>query len=156
MNRLAYIVFSGILLLAGARSLTRSRSIRRAAGSPSSGHDGRAQTRRRPRRCRPIRPQPRPHPSLRSQSIWMSAATSFSRRGSRSSGRADGPVFDPLHAQRSLDVGKFYLNKGSYDAAIDRFIEASNYQPSLAAPWRFLGDAYEKKHEYAKAIECVQ
>jgi len=65
-----------------------------------------------------------------------------------------GPVFDPLHAQRSLDVGKFYLNKGSYDAAIDRFIESSNYQPSLAAPWKLLGEAYEKKHEYAKAADA--
>lgn len=64
------------------------------------------------------------------------------------------PAFDPLHAQRSLDVGKFYLNKGSYDAAIDRFIEASNYQPSLAAPWKMLGEAYEKKHEYSKAADA--
>ena len=61
---------------------------------------------------------------------------------------------DPLHAQRSIDVGKFYLNKGSYDAAIDRFIEASNYQPSLAAPWKMLGEAYEKKHEYSKAVDA--
>src|SRR5215472_17079964 len=43
-----------------------------------------------------------------------------------------GPVFDPLHAQRSMNVGKFYMNKGVYDAAIDRFLEAANYQPSLA------------------------
>jgi hypothetical protein len=64
-----------------------------------------------------------------------------------------GPVFDPLHAGRSLDIGRFYLNKGAYDAAIDRFIEASNYQPTLAAPWKLLGEAYEKKHEYAKAVE---
>jgi tetratricopeptide (TPR) repeat protein len=65
-----------------------------------------------------------------------------------------GPMFDPLHAQRSLDVGKFYLNKGVYDAAIDRFIESANYQPGLATPWRYLGEAYEKKHEYAKAVEA--
>jgi hypothetical protein len=65
-----------------------------------------------------------------------------------------GPVFDPLHAQRSLDVGTFYLRKGSYDAAIDRFIEASNYQPTLAMPWKMLGEAYEKKREYAKAAEA--
>jgi tetratricopeptide (TPR) repeat protein len=63
-------------------------------------------------------------------------------------------VFDPLHAGRSIDIGKFYMNKGALDAAIDRFIEASNYQPSLAAPWRLLGEAYEKKHEYAKAVEA--
>ena len=65
-----------------------------------------------------------------------------------------GPSFDPLHAQRSLEVGKFYFNKGVYDAAIDRFIESANYQPGLAAPWRYLGEAYEKKHEYAKAAEA--
>lgn len=65
-----------------------------------------------------------------------------------------GPVFDPLHAQRSLDIGTFYLKKGSYDAAIDRFIEASNYQPSLAMPWKLLGETYEKKREYAKAAEA--
>ena len=63
-------------------------------------------------------------------------------------------MFDPLHAQRSLDVGKFYFNKGVYDAAIDRFIESANYQPGLATPWRYLGEAYEKKHEYAKAVEA--
>ena len=65
-----------------------------------------------------------------------------------------GPSFDPLHAQRSLDVGTFYLKKGNYDAAIDRFLEASNYQPSLAAPWKMLGEAYEKKHENQKAIDA--
>jgi tetratricopeptide (TPR) repeat protein len=64
-----------------------------------------------------------------------------------------GPVFDPLHAERSLAIGRFYLNKGTYDAAIDRFVEASNYQPTLAMPWKLLGEAYEKKHEYSKAAE---
>ena len=47
----------------------------------------------------------------------------------------------------------FYLKKGAYDAAIDRFVEASNYQPTLAMPWKLLGEAYEKKHEYAKSAE---
>ena len=65
-----------------------------------------------------------------------------------------GPSFDPLHAQRSIDIGTFYLHKGSYDAAIDRFIEAANYQPTLAMPWKLLGEAYEKKREYAKAAEA--
>jgi tetratricopeptide (TPR) repeat protein len=62
-------------------------------------------------------------------------------------------VFDPLHAGRSIDIGTFYLKKGAYDAAIDRFVEASNYQPTLAMPWKLLGEAYEKKREYAKAVE---
>jgi tetratricopeptide (TPR) repeat protein len=64
-----------------------------------------------------------------------------------------GPAFDPLHAGRSVDIGTYYLRKGSYDAAIDRFVEASNYQPTLALPWKLLGEAYEKKREYSKAVE---
>jgi tetratricopeptide (TPR) repeat protein len=53
-----------------------------------------------------------------------------------------------------MDVGTFYLNKGSYDAAIDRFVEAANYQPRLAMPWKLLGEAYEKKREYSKAVDA--
>jgi tetratricopeptide (TPR) repeat protein len=64
------------------------------------------------------------------------------------------PVFDPLHAQRSIDIGTFYLKKGIYDAAIERFVDATNYQPTLAMPWKLLGEAYEKKREYSKALEA--
>jgi tetratricopeptide (TPR) repeat protein len=52
-----------------------------------------------------------------------------------------------------MDIGTYYLRKGSYDAAIDRFVEASIYQPTLALPWKLLGEAYEKKREYSKAVE---
>jgi tetratricopeptide (TPR) repeat protein len=66
------------------------------------------------------------------------------------------PVFDPLHAERSVDVGTFYLKAGKIDAAIDRFIEAAHYEPSLAKPWRLLGEAYEKKGAYPSAIESYK
>ncbi|MGD0908411.1 MAG: tetratricopeptide repeat protein [Candidatus Acidiferrales bacterium] len=66
------------------------------------------------------------------------------------------PVFDPYHAQKSIDVGTFYMKQGKYDAAIDRFEEAAHYQPSLALPWRLLGEAYEKKRDYPKAIETYK
>ncbi len=52
-----------------------------------------------------------------------------------------------------MDIGTFYLKKGAYDAAIDRFVEAANYQPTLAAPWKLLGEAYEKKREYSNAVD---
>jgi tetratricopeptide (TPR) repeat protein len=66
------------------------------------------------------------------------------------------PVFDPLHAERSLDVGEYYLKTGKIDAAIDRFIEAAHYEPNLARPWRFLGEAYEKKGANANAVESYK
>jgi len=65
-------------------------------------------------------------------------------------------VFDPLHAQKSIDVGTFYLKKGNYDAAIDRFIDATRFQPKLAIPWKLLGEAYEKKHDNSDAIESYK
>ncbi len=61
------------------------------------------------------------------------------------------PVFDPYHAAKSIEIGNFYMKKGNYDAAIDRFEEATRYQPKLAKPWALLGDAYEKKHDWANA-----
>jgi tetratricopeptide (TPR) repeat protein len=66
------------------------------------------------------------------------------------------PVFDPLHAEKSIDIGTFYMKRGNYDAAIDRFEEATRFQPLLAKPWRLLGEAYEKKHENSKAVECYR
>ena len=66
------------------------------------------------------------------------------------------PVFDPLHAQKSIDVGMFYLKKGNYDAAIDRFIDATRFQPKLAIPWKLLGEAYEKKHDNSDAVESYK
>jgi tetratricopeptide (TPR) repeat protein len=66
------------------------------------------------------------------------------------------PVFDPLHAQRSIEVGTFYLKKGNYDAAIDRFMDATRFQPKLAIPWKLLGEAYEKKHDNSSAIDSYK
>ena len=66
------------------------------------------------------------------------------------------PVFDPLHAEKSIEVGTFYMKKGNYDAAIDRFVDATHFQPKLAMPWKLLGEAYEKKHDTGSAIESYK
>jgi tetratricopeptide (TPR) repeat protein len=66
------------------------------------------------------------------------------------------PVFDPLHAERSIEVGTFYLKRGNYDAAIDRFVDATRFQPKAALPWKLLGEAYEKKHDNGGAIDSYK
>jgi tetratricopeptide (TPR) repeat protein len=66
------------------------------------------------------------------------------------------PAFDPYHAEKSVEIGTFYLKRGNYDAAIDRFEDATRQQPGLAKPWRLLGEAYEKKHMNAKSVECYK
>lgn len=55
-----------------------------------------------------------------------------------------------------MDVGTFYLKAGKVDAAIERFLEAAHYEPSLAKPWRSLGEAYEKKGVNSSAIEAYK
>jgi tetratricopeptide (TPR) repeat protein len=65
-------------------------------------------------------------------------------------------VFDPLHAEKSIEIGMFYMKKGNYDAAIDRFVDATHFQPTLARPWKLLGEACERKHDDGRAIESYK
>ena len=66
------------------------------------------------------------------------------------------PVFDPLHANKAVEVGMFYMKRGNYDAAIERFQDATHFQPSLARPYYLLGVAYERKGELDKALAAYR
>jgi len=59
----------------------------------------------------------------------------------------DQPTWDPLRAEKDIEVGKYYMHKGDIDAAIDRFDDAVLAKPGYAIPFRYLGEAYEKKRE---------
>ena len=48
------------------------------------------------------------------------------------------------------------MRKGNYDAAIDRFLDATRFQPKLARPWKLLGEAYDKKHDNGGAAEAYK
>jgi tetratricopeptide (TPR) repeat protein len=64
----------------------------------------------------------------------------------------DQPAWDPLRAEKDLEVGQYYMRKGDVDAAIDRFQDATTAKPGYAVPFRFLGDAQEKKGLKRQAI----
>jgi tetratricopeptide (TPR) repeat protein len=64
---------------------------------------------------------------------------------SATSNAPDQPVWDPLRAERDMQVGHYYLNKGDVDAAIDRFEDAIVAKPGYAIPYLYLGEAQEKK-----------
>jgi tetratricopeptide (TPR) repeat protein len=66
------------------------------------------------------------------------------------------PTFDPLHAEKSIEIGQYYMKKGNYDAAIERFQDAAGYKPNFALPYRLMGEAYEKKGEKAQAVKSYQ
>ena len=68
--------------------------------------------------------------------------------------------FNPLQANKELQVGVEYFKKHSYKAAAGRFREATNWNPNLAEAWLRLGEAEEKrknrkdaKEAYAKYLE---
>ncbi len=65
----------------------------------------------------------------------------------------DQPMWDPLRAERDLQVGQYYMHKGDMDAAIDRFQDAALAKPGYAIPFRFLGEAQEKKGLKRDAIQ---
>ncbi|MCL5287426.1 MAG: tetratricopeptide repeat protein [Acidobacteria bacterium] len=62
------------------------------------------------------------------------------------------PVFEPFKAEKSVEVGMFYLKKKNYDAAIERFLDAVRYKPGFARPHFLLGRAFEGKREWEEAI----
>jgi tetratricopeptide (TPR) repeat protein len=64
----------------------------------------------------------------------------------------DQPAWDPLRAEKDLEVGQYYMRKGDVDAAIDRFQDATTAKPGYAIPFRFLGEAQEKKGLKRQAI----
>ncbi|MFI5058937.1 MAG: tetratricopeptide repeat protein [Candidatus Acidiferrales bacterium] len=57
----------------------------------------------------------------------------------------DQPTWDPLRAEKDLEVGRFYMKRGDWDAAIDRFEDAIVAKPGYAVPFLYLGEAQEKK-----------
>lgn len=65
----------------------------------------------------------------------------------------DQPMWDPLRAEKDIEIGKYYMNKGDVDAAMDRFQDAILAKPGFAIPFRYLGEAQEKKGLKREAIK---
>ena len=59
--------------------------------------------------------------------------------------------FNPLEAERNFRVGDFYFKRKNYTAAIQRYLEAIEYQPNLVKAYEALTRAYERKGETEKA-----
>jgi len=66
------------------------------------------------------------------------------------------PAWDPLRAEKDMQVGEYYMHKGDIDAAIDRFEDAALAKPGYALPYRYLGEAQEKKGMKKRAIQSYK
>jgi len=78
------------------------------------------------------------------------------RKDTATQNAPDQPAWDPLRAEKDLEVGQYYMKKGDVDAAIDRFQDAAVAKPGYAIPFRFLGEAQEKKGLKKPAIKSYQ
>jgi tetratricopeptide (TPR) repeat protein len=90
----------------------------------------------------PARPTDQPKPKPNTDSAAQSAP--------------DQPKWDPLRAEKDLEVGKYYMKKGDIDAAIDRFEDAAVAKPGYAVPFLYLGEAYEKRNKKKQAVKAYQ
>ena len=63
-------------------------------------------------------------------------------------------TFNPLEAEKDLKVGNFYYKKGNYKGAINRFREATKWNPNFAEAFLRLGEAQEKMRDTKGAHEA--
>jgi tetratricopeptide (TPR) repeat protein len=59
--------------------------------------------------------------------------------------------FNPLQAEKELQIGKFYFKKRSYKAAAQRFKEATLWNNGLVEAYLRLAEACEKLGNYSDA-----
>jgi len=64
--------------------------------------------------------------------------------------------YNPVMAEKALQIGDYYFKKKNFDAAIERYVEALQYQPELAGAYEALGRTFEKKGETLKAQEVYR
>jgi tetratricopeptide (TPR) repeat protein len=83
-------------------------------------------------------------------------ATGKQKKDSSTQNAPDQPAWDPLRAEKDLEVGQYYMKKGDLDAAIDRFQDATTAKPGYAIPFRFLAEAQEKRGLKKQAIKSYQ
>ena len=59
--------------------------------------------------------------------------------------------FNPLQAQKEINVGNQYFKKGAYRAAAGRFEEATKWNSGELEAWLRLGEANEKLKDHKAA-----
>ena len=64
--------------------------------------------------------------------------------------------FNPLQAQKEVQVGNYYLKKHSFRAAANRYREAIKWNPNDAEAYERLGEACDKLKDPAGAKQAYQ
>jgi outer membrane protein assembly factor BamD (BamD/ComL family) len=64
--------------------------------------------------------------------------------------------FNPIQSAHEMKVGNFYMRKGKYRAAADRYVEATKWDPNSAEAFYHLGEAEEKLENLTNARSAFQ
>jgi tetratricopeptide (TPR) repeat protein len=99
---------------------------------------------------------PRPNPSDKPATPTDKPKASKPNADNATQNASDQPTWDPLRAEKDMQVGQYYMHKGDIDAAIDRFEDAALAKPGYALPFRLLGEAQEKKGLKKQAIKSYK
>jgi tetratricopeptide (TPR) repeat protein len=65
-------------------------------------------------------------------------------------------TFNPLQAQKELNIGNFYAKKGSWRAAAMRFSESVKWNPGFADGFLRLGEARERLGQKSQARDAYE
>jgi len=63
-------------------------------------------------------------------------------------------AFNPLQAEKDINIGNWYFKRHNYRAALNRYQEASKWNPGLAEAYLRIGEAAEKMHEKTTAKQA--
>jgi len=64
--------------------------------------------------------------------------------------------FNPLQSQKNVEAGDFYLKKGKYQGAANRYLNATMWNEGNADAWLKLGKAEEKLKDPEEAKKAYQ
>jgi tetratricopeptide (TPR) repeat protein len=64
--------------------------------------------------------------------------------------------FNPIQAEKEVQIGNFYFKKGSYRAAAGRFREATKWNANYAEAYLRLGEACEKLKDPGGARQAYE
>jgi outer membrane protein assembly factor BamD (BamD/ComL family) len=64
--------------------------------------------------------------------------------------------FNPLQAQKEVQIGNYYFKSGKYSAALGRFREAVKWNENYAEAYLRMSEAYDKLKDPAAARKALE
>ena len=138
--KLPNIIFAAALAMACVAALLAPGAVQaRAAGQESSS-----------------KPAPPPPPADKKSGGAQTPAGAAPPAAPDGSDPISRRINNTAPALHDVEVGQYYMKREKYDAAIDRFKDATVLLPDYGLPYKLMGEAYEKKKFLPEAMQAYQ